>query len=291
MKKQYLGIIGLALLTGACSSDSPVGPVPGPQDVTLYLGISDVIFVRGGSQQGGLDNMVGKNLTFTAVVATTEETPVAVYAESKTVTIEAGKMPDVNFTAQLVPGVEYQVIAYANFADSNAPTIPESATPEQYLEALGAISCSYSLNNEAQDSYSGTMTFTTSGNAVDLNLTRPCAKIRVVNTGTELPAGTTLSGELGNAFPLSNTFSATNATFASTELQSSTLASAALPSYTEEAEGEQTIAVLYVPVNGSEQSEVNLTLTINNGTTSVTKSITSVPVKRNSLTTIRGTFD
>lgn len=294
MKNCYLPLAGLALLAAACSSDTPPEPRPDTREVTLNVGIADVIFVRGGSQEGGLANMDGKNLTFTAVVTTADEDPVAVYAEAKTVTVAAGSAPGVSFTAQLVPGVDYKIVAYANFEGANALNLAADAKPQDYLTAINAISCTYSLNNEAQDSYAGTMSFTADGNSENLNLTRPCAKIRVVNTGTALPAAATVSGTLSNAFALSNTFNASTQAFAQTELTSSALAAAALPTGYTEADGQQTVAVLYVPidkpVDDATESTVNLTLVFANGTTTSTKDLGPIPVKRNCLTTVTGNF-
>lgn len=290
MKKICLPLLGLAMLAAGCSSDN-APELLSPMEITVDL--ADITFSRGTSLQGGLENADGENIVFNLLVMTNEsgssQTPV-LYAK-KVTTVSGGSVGDVKFDVQLVPGCSYKICCYAGFEKGNGLNTAEEVTLTGAMDAMKNIAGTYSFNNEKADIFYAEKEVSAAANAsVAISLTRPLAKIVIVNTGTALPASATISGSLTGAYSLTNPFNALTGTFSSTELTPSTLASTPISSGYTDSEGEQTVGVLYVPVAASETGEdgVALTLKITDGEKSVEKNITGMTIKRNYLTVIKG---
>ena len=287
MKNKTIALFaGCALLAG-CAGNDPVSPVP--QDTRITLSLSELDGTRGTSSEGGLSNMDGHEMTFTvAVIAGSGEEAVAVYGSQQTAIVSGGSVTPVDFTARLVPGETYTLIAYANFSGTNGVSLPDDATEADYLTALSGIGCTYTLNDEASDSYFATRTFVPGDENLSVSLVRPCAKITVLNTGSALTAASTVAAELSDAYSLTNSFDALTGNYVSTTMTSSIMAAKPLPTGYE-GETEQTLMTLYVPVESEGVSTCQLKLTVTDGAETVEKTM-SIPVERNRLTVIRGDF-
>ncbi len=279
-------LAGGALFAG-CSGNEPTPP--SVQDVRFSVSLSEFDETRGAANEGGLSNMEGRELTFTiAVVSGSGDDAVAVYAASQKATVSGGTVAPVDFTTRLVPGENYTLVAYANFNGTNGLSPTEDATEADYLAALRDIHCSYEVNNEASDSYFAVYPFVSGQETVGVSLTRPCAKVTVINTGNALPENTTVTAELSGAYSLTNIFNALTGSYTSTDLTTSTVSSTGLPIGYDA--GDQTVMTLYVPVNADGTVTGELKLTVNNGSATIEKTI-SVPMKRNTLTMVSGDFN
>lgn len=279
-------LAGGALFAG-CSGNEPTPP--SVQDVRFSVSLSEFDGTRGAANEGGLSNMEGRELTFTiAVVSGSGDDAVAVYAASQKATVSGGTVAPVDFTTRLVPGENYTLVAYANFNGTNGLSLAEDATEADYLAALRDIHCSYEVNNEASDSYFAVYPFVSGQETVGVSLTRPCAKVTVINTGNALPENTTVTAELSGAYSLTNIFNALTGSYTSTDLTTSTVSSTGLPTGYDA--GDQTVMTLYVPVNADGTVTGELKLTVNNGSATIEKTI-SVPMKRNTLTMVSGDFN
>ena len=280
MKKSLLTLLGAGLLLTSCQSDEPFAPVEGGEKQVTFTLTAPTSMTRAGEQSssnlGGLSNKATDDvLHYTLALYYGDNVE---YKQSITSTDAS-----VTFNPTVILGRNYRVVAYADFVGAK--------------DDLKQIAITNGINNEKKDAYFANpenVVFTENDLAEQVTLTRPFGKLRLVATDySDKTAIKDVSVKYRNGGHL-NSFNAFKGEFPETTETTDATATyydAVYDVEYDEASGEKTIFVDYIPVNGNGVFPFEITVTYTNGTESFKRTFAEdIPVKRNALTTLKGNF-
>ena len=290
MKKLFalaLVVLGLA----ACQTDFSDLDVQLDGEATICLTIPEDVATRAtvtnnDSADSGLANIDGKVVRF--ILAVYDETGKEKIRETQYA--EQGILT-ANFPVRLVPGRSYTFVAWADMVD--AVDAGDKHYNTEYLTNI-TIKDEWNAMDETRDAFTASKTITSYSSTADLDmqLTRPFAKIRVITTdvadlkslGLEVKKA---SVEYTTKIPVSyNAFEQKVAT-----IDNKTHEKYEIATYT--ANDNETTKVLYTDYifANDEQGAVKFSLTTYDQNDTKIKQVdfnTDIPVKRNMLTTLTG---
>ena len=296
MKKLFalaLVVLGLA----ACQTDHSDLDVQFDGNATVTLSIpADAVTRAGGSDsaKGGLENTEDEILRFILEIydengdKKIRETQ---YAEQGTLTA--------NFPVRLVPGRKYTFVAWADMVDAVENAEEPYDSPYYNVTDLKEIKFKdnmWTVMDEKRDAFTASKTITSYSSTADLDmqLTRPFAKIRVITTdvadlkslGLEVKKA---SVEYTTKIPVS--YNAFEQKVATITIDNKTHEKYEIATYT--ANDNETTKALYTDYifANDEQGAVKFSLTTYDQNDTKIKQVdfnTDIPVKRNMLTTLTG---
>ena len=277
MKKYLFPALALGLVMTSCQSDEPFAPGEGGEKQVTFTLTAPTSMTRVGEQKssnlGGLSNKAADDeLHYTLALYYGDNVE---YTKSITSTDAS-----VTFNPTVILGRHYRVVAYADFVGGKTD--------------LKTIAIANGINDEKKDAYFANpenVVFTENDLAEQVTLTRPFGKLRLVATDySDKTAIKDVSVKYRNGGHL-NSFNAFSGKFAETTDATATYYDAVYDVEYDEASGEKTIFVDYIPVNGNGVFPFEITVTYTNGTESFKRTFAEdIPVKRNALTTLKGNF-
>lgn len=288
MKKLFalaLVVLGLA----ACQTDHSDLDVQFDGNATITLSIpADAVTRAGGSDSAlsGLDNTSSETLRF--ILAVYDE-----YGKEKireTQWAEEGTLT-ANFPVRLVPGRKYTFVAWADMVD--AVDAGDKHYNTEYLTNI-TLKDEWNAMDETRDAFTASKTITSYSSTADLDmqLTRPFAKVRVITTdvadlkslGLEVKKA---SVEYTTKIPVSyNAFEQKVETTAAKTHDTFDIAD-----YGDDVDGKKKVLYTDYIFANDEQGAVKFSLTTYDQNDTKIKQVdfnTDIPVKRNMLTTLTG---
>ena len=277
MKKYLIPALALGLVMTSCQSDEPFAPGEGGEKQVTFTLTAPTSMTRAGEQSssnlGGLSNKATDDvLHYTLALYYGDNVE---YKQSITSTDAS-----VTFNPTVILGRHYRVVAYADFVGGKTD--------------LKTIAIANGINDEKKDAYFANpenVVFTENDLAEQVTLTRPFGKLRLVATDySDKTQISNVSVTYRNGGHL-NSFNAFSGEFAETTDATATYYDAVYDVEYDEASGEKTIFVDYIPVNSDGVFPFEITVTYTNGTESFKRTFAEdIPVKRNALTTLKGNF-
>ena len=286
MKKYLFPALALGLVMTSCQSDEPFAPGEGGEkQVTFTLNVPGDLGTRAGatnnaSDKGGFSNGQG-TLYYTLVLDANGDTRVfkdaTVSNDGRTAT----------FTPTVVLGRDYTITAYASFDDNT------SINAKADIEA---IEVSKNFNDESKDAYFHTTRHNFANDDLQpLTLTRPYGKLRLVATDYKA-GGTALNTEIESVKVTYHdqqtaTFNAVEGLFSYNGVNGDIEATKPFEGYYSSTADETTLFADYVPAN-SQDNMVDFTVEVKYAGSAETyyRRFNDIPVRRNSLTTLKGNF-
>lgn len=285
IKHSLYGLLCGTLMLASCSSDEPTAPSAQMVEASFSLNIAGEVATRAGnsnSSLGGAQNLGAKNLNYILALYEVADNNTLILSDFCQVSDRDGDGE--RFSPMVTLGKTYMMVALAHFGDRLTLTDAEKA---DYLKAMPIENI---INNEAEDFYVATKTarFTVDNLQHALTLKRPYAKLRIV--ATDYPDAATISSvsiDYGTN-TLFNRFDALTQQFSLGATGSSTLTASQYN--TSDAATAKTIVADYFPVNADTYlSTFKVTVTFNDNT-SFSRTFSDIPLHRNALTTLSGTF-
>lgn len=275
------GLFALA----SCSSDEPQALDDRTVEASFELNVADWTSTRAdgcNSANGGLTNLGGKGLNYILALYEVNGETLTLSSFLQATDTE-GK--GVRFNPIVTLGKTYKMAAYAHFGDALSVSDADKA------DFMKSISVSETINSESEDFYFGATEqkkLTADNLQHSLSLTRPYAKLRIV--ATDMPDGKTISEVEVNYCenPFYSRFDALTGKFTQEyKLGGNLLAEEYCSS---EDTATKTILADYIPVNDDVTfTTFTVTVTTNDNST-YTCTFSSIPLKRNALTTLSGAF-
>ena len=281
MKKSILTLLGVGLLLTSCQSDEPFAPGEGGEkQVTFTLNLPGEMGTRANegynSGKGGITNL-NQQINYTLVLEANGDKRVFTNVDATNFTTTTA-----TFSPTVVLGRNYKVTAYATF----------DAEPVDVTE----IAVSKSFNDESKDTYFKTVThdFST-GELATLDLRRPFGKLRLVATDYKA-GGTALNTEIQSVKVTYHdqqtaTFNAVEGLFSYNGVNGDIEATKPFEGYYSSTADETTLFADYIPAN-SQDNMVDFTVEVKYADSEETyyRRFNDIPVRRNSLTTLKGAF-
>ena len=281
MKKSLLTLLGAGLLLTSCQSDEPFAPGEGGEkQVTFTLNLPGEMGTRANegynSGKGGITNL-NQQINYTLVLEANGDKRVFTNVDATNVTPTTA-----TFSPTVVLGRNYKVTAYATF----------DAEPVDVTE----IAVSKSFNDESKDTYFKTVThdFST-GELATMDLRRPFGKLRLVATDYKA-GGTALNTEIKSVKVTYHdqqtaTFNAVEGLFSYNGVNGDIEATKPFERYYSSTADETTLFADYIPAN-SQDNMVDFTVEVKYANSEETyyRRFNDIPVRRNSLTTLKGNF-
>ena len=286
MKKYLFPALALGLVMTSCQSDEPFAPGEGGEkQVTFTLNVPGELGTRAGTEGnnsgvGGFSNGQG-TLYYTLVLDANGDTRVfkdaTVSNDGRTAT----------FTPTVVLGRDYTITAYASFDDNT------SINAKADIEA---ITVSKNFNDETKDAYFHTTRYNfANGDLQPLTLRRPFGKLRLVATDYKA-GGTALNTEIESVKVTYHdqqtaTFNAVEGLFSYNGVNGDIEATKPFEGYYSSTADETTLFADYIPAN-SQDNMVDFTVEVKYAGSEETyyRRFNDIPVRRNSLTTLKGNF-
>ena len=286
MKKYLFPALALGLVMTSCQSDEPFAPGEGGEkQVTFTLNVPGELGTRAGenynSGVGGASNVGAANIKYTLVLDANGDTRVfkdaTVSNDGRTAT----------FTPTVVLGRDYTITAYASFDDNT------SINAKADIEA---IEVSKNFNEESKDAYFHTTIHNfANGDLQPLTLRRPFGKLRLVATDYKA-GGTALNTEIESVKVTYHdqqtaTFNAVEGLFSYNGVNGDIEATKPFEGYYSSTADETTLFADYIPAN-SQDNMVDFTVEVKYANSEETyyRRFNDIPVRRNSLTTLKGNF-
>ena len=287
MKKYLIPALALGLVMTSCQSDEPFAPVEGGEkQVTFTLNVPGELGTRAGenynSGVGGASNVGAANIKYTLVLDANGDTQILTNA-----TTISNNGQTATFTPTVVLGRDYTITAYASFDDNT------SINAKADIEA---ITVSKNFNDESKDAYFQTKTHNfANGDLKPLTLTRPFGKLRLVATDYKAD-GTALNTEIQSVKVTYHdqqtaTFNAVEGLFSYNGVNGDIEATKPFEGYYSSTADETTLFADYIPAN-SQDNMVDFTVEVKYANSEETyyRRFNDIPVRRNSLTTLKGAF-
>ena len=282
MKKYLFPALALGLVMTSCQSDEPFAPGEGGEkQVTFTLNLPGEMGTRANegynSGKGGITNLINQQINYTLVLEANGDKRVFTNVDATNVTKTTA-----TFSPTVVLGRNYKVTAYATF----------DAEPVDVTE----IAVSKSFNDESKDTYFKTVThdFST-GELATLDLRRPFGKLRLVATDYKA-GGTALNTEIESVKVTYHdqqtaTFNAVEGLFSYNGVNGDIEATKPFEGYYSSTADETTLFADYIPAN-SQDNMVDFTVEVKYTGSAETyyRRFNDIPVRRNSLTTLKGNF-
>lgn len=286
IKHSLYGLLCGTLMLASCSSDEPTAPGAQTVEASFSLNIAGEVATRAGngnSSLGGAENLGADKLNYILALYEVADNNTLILSDFCQVSDRDGDGE--RFSPMVTLGKTYMMVALAHFGDRLTLTDAEKA---EYLIAMPIENI---INSEAEDFYVATKTarFTADNLQHALTLKRPYAKLRIVATDWNQSA--IQSVEVNYA---ANTlFSQFNALTNQFSNDSATKTISASQYNTSDAATAKTIVADYFPVNTVSPttylSAFTVTVTLRGGS-SFSRTFNDIPLQRNALTTLSGTF-
>lgn len=288
IKHSLYGLLCGTLMLASCSSDEPTAPSAQTVEASFSLNIAGEVATRAGnsnSSLGGAQNLGAKNLNYILALYEVADNNTLILSDFCQVSDRDGDGE--RFSPMVTLGKTYMMVALAHFGDKRNIADADKA---YYLKEMPIENI---INSEAEDFYVATKTarFTVDNLQHALTLKRPYAKLRIV--ATDYPDAATISSvsiDYGTN-TLFNRFDALTQQFSLDATVSSTLTASQYN--TSDADTAKTIVADYFPVNTVSPttylSAFTVTVTLEGGS-SFSRTFNDIPLQRNALTTLSGTF-
>ena len=284
IKHSLYGLLCGTLMLASCSSDEPTAPGAQTVEASFSLNIAGEVATRAGngnSSLGGAENLGAEKLNYILALYEVADNNTLILSDFCQVSDRDGDGE--RFSPMVTLGKTYMMVALAHFGDKR--NIAEKAN---YLKAMPIENI---INSEAEDFYVATKTarFTVDNLQHALTLKRPYAKLRIV--ATDLNQSAIESVEVNYA---DNTlFSQFNVLTNQFSVNSATKTISASQYNTSDDPTAKTIVADYFPVNTVSPttylSAFTVTVTLQGGS-SFSRTFNDIPLQRNALTTLSGTF-
>lgn len=282
IKHSLYGLLCGTLMLTSCSSDEPTAPGAQTVEASFSLNVAGEVATRAGngnSSLGGAQNLGAKNLNYILALYEVADNNTLILSDFCQVSDRDGDGE--RFSPMVTLGKTYMMVALAHFGDKRNIADADKAG---YLKAMPIENI---INSEAEDFYVATKTarFTVDNLQHALTLKRPYAKLRIVATDWNQSAIQSVevnyaANTLFSQFNvLTNQFSNDSATktISASQYNTSDVATA------------KTIVADYFPVNADTYlSTFKVTVTLNGK--SFSRTFSDIPLQRNALTTLSGTF-
>lgn len=287
IKHSLYGLLCGTLMLASCSNDEPTAPGAQTVEASFSLNIAGEVATRAGngdSSLGGAQNLGAENLNYILALYEVADNNTLILSDFCQVSDSDGDGE--RFSPMVTLGKTYTMVALAHFGDRLTLT---DAGKANYLKAMPIENI---INSEAEDFYVATKTarFTADNLQHALTLKRPYAKLRIV--ATDYPDAATISSvsiDYGTN-TLFNRFDALTQQFSDATVSSTLTAS---QYNTSDEPTAKTIVADYFPVNTVSPttylSAFTVTVTFNDNT-SFSRTFSDIPLHRNALTTLSGTF-
>ena len=286
IKHSLYGLLCGTLMLTSCSSDEPTAPGAQTVEASFSLNIAGEVATRAGngnSSLGGAQNLGAKNLNYILALYEVADNNKLILSDFCQVSDRDGDGE--RFSPMVTLGKTYMMVALAHFGDKRNIADADKA---EYLKAMPIENI---INSEAEDFYVATKTarFTADNLQHALTLKRPYAKLRIV--ATDYPAAATISSvsiDYGTN-TLFNRFDALTQQFSDATV-SQTLTAEQYSDATDATA--KTIVADYFPVNANVDTYLQaftVTVTLEGGS-SFSRTFNDIPLQRNALTTLSGTF-
>lgn len=286
IKHSLYGLLCGTLMLASCSSDEPTAPGAQTVEASFSLNIAGEVATRAGngdSSLGGAQNLGADKLNYILALYEVADKNTLILSDFCQVSDRDGDGE--RFSPMVTLGKTYMMVALAHFGDKRNIADADKA---HYLEAIPIENI---INSEAEDFYVATKTarFTVDNLQHALTLKRPYAKLRIVATDWNQSA--IQSVEVNYA---ANTlFSQFNVLTNQFSIDSATKTISASQYNTSDAATAKTIVADYFPVNTVSPttylSAFTVTVTLQGGS-SFSRTFSDIPLQRNALTTLSGTF-
>ena len=281
IKHSLYGLLCGTLMLTSCSSDEPT--VPGAQTVeaSFSLNIAGEVATRAGngnSSLGGAQNLGAKNLNYILALYEVADNNTLILSDFCQVSDRDGDGE--RFSPMVTLGKTYMMVALAHFGDKR-----NIADKAGYLKAMPIENI---INSEAEDFYVATKTarFTVDNLQHALTLKRPYAKLRIVATDWNQSAIQSVTVD----YAANTLFSQFNVLTNQFSIDSKIKKITASQYNTSDAATAKTIVADYFPVKADTYlSTLKVTVTLRGGS-SISRTFNDIPLQRNALTTLSGTF-
>ena len=284
IKHSLYGLLCGTLMLASCSSDEPTAPGAQTVEASFSLNIAGEVATRAGngnSSLGGAQNLGAKNLNYILALYEVAENDV-ILSDFCQVSDRDGDGE--RFSPMVTLGKTYMMVALAHFGDRLTLTDAEKA---DYLKAMPIENI---INSEAEDFYVATKTarFTADNLQHALTLKRPYAKLRIVATDWNQSAIESVEVNYAD----NTLFSQFNVLTNQFSIDRATKTISASQYNTSDDPTAKTIVADYFPVNTVSPttylSAFTVTVTLNGK--SFSRTFSDIPLQRNALTTLSGTF-
>ena len=283
IKHSLYGLLCGTLMLTSCSNDEPTAPGAQTVEASFSLNIAGEVATRAGngnSSLGGAQNLGAKNLNYILALYEVADNNTLILSDFCQVSDRDGDGE--RFSPMVTLGKTYMMVALAHFGDRLTLTDAEKA---DYLKAMPIENI---INSEAEDFYVATKTarFTADNLQHALTLKRPYAKLRIVATDWNQSAIESVEVNYAD----NTLFSQFNVLTNQFSIDSATKTISASQYNTSDDPTAKTIVADYFPVNADTYlSTFKVTVTFNDNT-SFSRTFNDIPLHRNALTTLSGTF-
>ena len=291
--KKLLALLAVVLAVVSCQKEINGLAVDrnGEAEITVSVGLSEDVTRAAGkdSAKGGIYNVDMEAYDLRYILEVYDENGVL----AKERMVNYTDAPETSFQLRLVPGRGYKFVAWADFVRKG------TKADYHYNTSAGltniTIQGTQSAMNESRDAYTE-MTYISnfdSKSVINMTLTRPFAKLRIVTTDMKELYSDLTSATIQYTVPLYNSFNALTET-ASGEANdvTKTVNYGATTIYTNENPDESGKMTLYADYFfGAEEGKIHFTLDVKDATNFNIPTVTfntDIPVQRNFLTTIYG---
>ena len=279
--KKFFALLALVLGVVSCQTEGFDVNVGGEQDVNITVSLPDG--TRADSALGAFENidMSQYDIRYIFQVFNAEGT---VYKTKQVICSDA---KTVSFPVRLIPNRTYNFVVWADLV-KNGETENAHYTIGESLKEITLNK--WAPMDESRDAYTGKTSVVFNGDPIKVNLTRPFAKLRVKTTDmNELLGVVPAKAKVTYLTEHYTSFNAVNQTPGNKDDKAHDTFE--IVEYTEnEGEGKMTLFTDYFFAT-AEQEVVNFTLEVfeANEAPIISRTFnTSIPVKRNNLTTIEG---
>ena len=286
IKHSLYGLLCGTLMLTSCSSDEPTAPGAQTVEASFSLNIAGEVATRAGngnSSLGGAQNLGAKNLNYILALYEVADNNTLILSDFCQVSDRDGDGE--RFSPMVTLGKTYMMVALAHFGDKRNIADADKAN---YLKAMPIENI---INSEAEDFYVATKTarFTVDNLQHALTLKRPYAKLRIVATDLNQSVIESVTVD----YAANTLFSQFNVLTNQFSIDSATKKISASQYNTSDTVTAKTIVADYFPVNTVSPttylSAFTVTVTLQGGS-SFSRTFNDIPLQRNALTTLSGTF-
>lgn len=297
MKAKFLALAALVLGMVSCQTDVVEGlhvDANGEAELTLQVGLPEATRASGNdSALGAIDNGLDLENTYDVRFI------LAVYDAGGNLAKRVEKFEDnatsTGFTIRLVPGRDYTFVVWADFVNEGTETALHYDASDLTDIKLTKNMGDNQPMDESRDAYTVKQPiekFSAKDSNLNLTLTRPFAKLRVVTNDMKELYSDLVSATIQYNVPLYTTFNALTAEPGDPEANVVKKVDYSTMFYANEVNprenGTQTLFADYF--FGAEADRVMFTMDVKDGITDIPTVVfnTNIPVKRNYLTTVMG---
>ena len=293
--KKLLALLAVVLAVVSCQKEINGLAVDrnGEAEFTVSVGLSEDVTRAAGvdSAKGGINNVKVEDYDLRYILEVYDEN--GVLAKERMVNYTDANETSTSFQLRLVPGRGYKFVAWADFVRKG------TKADYHYNTSAGltniTIQGTQSAMNESRDAYTEMPYISNfdSKSVINMTLTRPFAKLRIVTTDMKELYSNLTSATIQYTVPLYNSFNALTETASGEATDvTKTVNYGATTIYTNENPDESGKMTLYADYFfGAEEGKVHFTLDVKDATNFNIPTVTfntDIPVQRNFLTTIYG---